>query len=364
MIVNGVTLPDIPAEVLAADPYAIVVRMKSASADQYVLVSSTVKFATLAGSLVGYDSMERLIGVLASARVRGAAAGATEWSAAEELPAGKAVMPLVTANSTEYTLVWADHDIYEATAVDMVNGTYTTGDIWFPFSLEYPDVSGLTTEEYPYVTVTYSRGNGHQLFQAVASKYPSFYGYKETGGVGIGYIITQGDGCVSYTCSYGDTVWGEVTATDEHKWGTVGCSNTEVGYVRMDLIWANHDIYKATSFDVLEGTFTLGTELYYDYVEPEAPKPTRYSIAASILDDIVHAIQLQRKNDKKLKPEEIAGVIRKMLVLPSGEAESTLSGLRFTTAAVGGLPTVYQSYATSTITGLSFETSASGELTT
>ena len=52
---------------------------------------------------------------------------------------------------------------------------------------------------------------------------------------------------------------------------------------------------------------------------------TRYSIAGEILDDIVHAIQEQKKTTKKYTPEQIAGVIRKFVVTASGEAESTFT---------------------------------------
>lgn len=51
----------------------------------------------------------------------------------------------------------------------------------------------------------------------------------------------------------------------------------------------------------------------------------RYSISGAILDDIVHAIQEQKNTTNKYTPEQIAGVIRKFALLPSGEAENTFT---------------------------------------
>ena len=73
---------------------------------------------------------------------------------------------------------------------------------------------------------------------------------------------------------------------------------------------------------------------------------TRYSISGAILDDIVHAIQEKKNTTRQYTPEQIAGVIRKMYLLPASEAESALATSKtalgnYSGSAVGVIP-VYQ----------------------
>lgn len=86
-------------------------------------------------------------------------------------------------------------------------------------------------------------------------------------------------------------------------------------------------------------------------------------IRKQILTDVADAIRLQKETTRTYNPADFARIIKAMLVLPSGEANSTISGLSFDSTAVAVLPTVHKATATSTISGMAFTSSASAVLT-
>lgn len=85
-------------------------------------------------------------------------------------------------------------------------------------------------------------------------------------------------------------------------------------------------------------------------------------IRKEILEDIADAIRTLRRSEKQYNPNEFAGVLRKLLVLPSDFATSRLTLGEFRGNAVGVLPTVYEGVAASRLSGMSFNSSANGAL--
>ena len=85
-------------------------------------------------------------------------------------------------------------------------------------------------------------------------------------------------------------------------------------------------------------------------------------IRKQILVDIADAIRLQKETTKLYAPTELAGVIKKLLCLPSAEAVSTISNLRLSNSSFGTLPVVYKATASSRITGVAFASTVSGVL--
>ena len=136
MIVNGVALPDIPADVLEQYPYAVMFHRDET--DGWVLAVAVSEYAYLLGDLID-TSMEGLRVVTSS----GAGASfscyqdSTAWNQTATHEAGKNLITIGSVNvetgveSTTMAVVWANHDIYEVTSIDFSTGEFVTGDIYF-----------------------------------------------------------------------------------------------------------------------------------------------------------------------------------------------------------------------------------------
>ena len=85
-------------------------------------------------------------------------------------------------------------------------------------------------------------------------------------------------------------------------------------------------------------------------------------IKKTILDEIGDAIRLHKQSERKYNPAEFAGIIRKMLVLPSAEALSQIDAVQFTNTADGTLPVVHAAAAISKINRFVLSSTVSGEL--
>lgn len=86
-----------------------------------------------------------------------------------------------------------------------------------------------------------------------------------------------------------------------------------------------------------------------------------YKVAESQLVAIADAIRLQKKSEKKYQLKDFARIIKAMLVLPSGEAE-TQATIREDSYAVGILPVVYRGVARSN-NNITMTSSAEGIVT-
>lgn len=85
-------------------------------------------------------------------------------------------------------------------------------------------------------------------------------------------------------------------------------------------------------------------------------------IRKQILIDIADVIRAHKRTNKLYKPSEFSALIKKLFVLPSGEAKSTIGNLNFKNRCIGILPTIYAATAISTITGMSFVSTVEGSI--
>lgn len=87
-----------------------------------------------------------------------------------------------------------------------------------------------------------------------------------------------------------------------------------------------------------------------------------YKVAESDLVAIADAIRLQKGSENKYLLKDFARIIKAMLVLPSGLAETEVTTPAVITNTVGVLPTVHKGTASSAVS-IAVTTSATGELT-
>lgn len=126
MIVNGVTLPDVPADVLAEFPYVII-----ANADlpeiAYIAVVSSKEFVHCSGNLVGFDP-EKVITTFGSGDMLTIADGGTEWeSMGFPFSEGQFYWDEADVGLDE---IGTAQDIYTIDSYDSSTGEYTKSDIW------------------------------------------------------------------------------------------------------------------------------------------------------------------------------------------------------------------------------------------
>ena len=132
MIVNGVTLPDIPADVLAKYPNALILwSPQEVGSDGYMLLLTKGEIAYLPPSILGTSSPYLKSTNNGFARYMVAYPNnATEWILQAEMENYLMRFELLDT----FSPVWANLDIYECTSLNLNTGAFTKGDIWFPNS--------------------------------------------------------------------------------------------------------------------------------------------------------------------------------------------------------------------------------------
>lgn len=139
----NLALPVIPDSVLAGHPKAVIFMVTSQESTQFVYIATTSAFYRVAGELLGME-YDVVIGSLGEG-VKASDSGAGTWGDQFPVTAGTAGLMIGTEGNNTYSLVWANHDIYEVLAVDATTGTITTGAVYFAASA---DVVTGTAEEY------------------------------------------------------------------------------------------------------------------------------------------------------------------------------------------------------------------------
>ena len=153
--VNGVTLPDIPSEVLESYPYAVITALRATDAPDgtdaaYYLFSAekpgyfvsadmtgdTWHYITFFDSFMDNTYAMGVEGGFAFKDSNGNATGQTEW---DILDPAKFTMDTCFLTTDTYEgdsglamdIVWANHDVIEATGVNEETGELLTGEIYF-----------------------------------------------------------------------------------------------------------------------------------------------------------------------------------------------------------------------------------------
>lgn len=130
---NGVTLPDIPADMLAKYPYAFIMRTMLEDAELgrgeiFSLQASSSEMFYLPTSLTG-DTVDYVANN--DIGVRALLTESNEWGDITEVAAGDGQYMHFDGKNFYSVIVWSNHDICELTGVDPDTGDYTTGDVFF-----------------------------------------------------------------------------------------------------------------------------------------------------------------------------------------------------------------------------------------
>jgi hypothetical protein len=134
MIVNGVTLPDIPAEVLASYPYLTCVTLPG---EVTMLVASTQKAAFYdTAEITGTYGIAIFSDTDGTATVYLLESGATEWVEDGEPTNGEALW-LHDLGLTDNSAFYPNHDICIATEYDNSAGKVTVGTEVWKAAVEY-----------------------------------------------------------------------------------------------------------------------------------------------------------------------------------------------------------------------------------
>lgn len=141
--INGVTIPNVPANVLVRYPSAVILKMTGSDGTIYVLLASVSAFGHAAGTVLGSTDYSELVGSFGAGRAYYAQADASVWDVGSgEVAAGELMLPVGTVDSTTVTLVWANHDVLEVTSLDTSTGDYTTDGVYFAQTADTSTVSG------------------------------------------------------------------------------------------------------------------------------------------------------------------------------------------------------------------------------
>ena len=154
MIIDGVTIPDIPEELLAY-PYLVIFRVYvnlDAPETRYLLAASTSPFAHIRKELLQENtSMTVEFGMVLSEGTgtsRITLNPFNKWAKFVDYDEPReAVFPVydgaTPSGETEYTLIWANSIVYEVATFNAETGAYTVGGIYFP------------KEKYDLVSISY-----------------------------------------------------------------------------------------------------------------------------------------------------------------------------------------------------------------
>lgn len=137
--VNGVSLPDIPEDVLASYPYAVIVCVMDTNGNVYWCYVSASPFFCYPATDGGLDYAMALD--LASASPNTITLLQTDGESWAEV-ATSIQYPCRGDNPEDtesYETVWANHDVLTVTGLDETTGEFIIGDVFFPSSLSDPN---------------------------------------------------------------------------------------------------------------------------------------------------------------------------------------------------------------------------------
>lgn len=127
MIVNGVTIPDIPEYILGTNPYAVVVRISSAEGDMWMLLTSKGAFTAVPPGMPVDGQTHEYYYVASTVSENFMFFGnGEEW--AEGGRSEGLNMPInATQEGATAEMLYTNHDIYVATAYDDTTHRGTAG---------------------------------------------------------------------------------------------------------------------------------------------------------------------------------------------------------------------------------------------
>lgn len=133
--VNGVSLPDIPSDVLEQYPYVIIASVTDSDTEgAYVYHASTAPFLYMPSALIGQDDIGA-VGTTGTA-VYAYGTSTIDWLDPTATEDGHTFTNgtyngMFFAGAFEGVLVWSNHDICEAALNEAGDGFVTTSTVWF-----------------------------------------------------------------------------------------------------------------------------------------------------------------------------------------------------------------------------------------
>lgn len=158
LLIFGVELPDIPADVISSYPYVVIAAadqggLMYASKSEFVfgegnLVDRTLDFVTSSGQVVLYEFVS----------------GSDDWTYYSTY---EGAMRSVDKDDRQF--IWSNHNIYVVSSYDKETGEYTkTDSVWVKMSL--PKFPNGILDEYPYYCVATATISGERMGILIATK--------------------------------------------------------------------------------------------------------------------------------------------------------------------------------------------------
>lgn len=227
-----------------------------------------------------------------------------------------------------------------------------------------PDIPAEVLAAFPYVaivTLETSNSSAPPGYFIYATKDQIVYAAAETLGgeydtinaLAVGYDVYM---CASDGTSYSDEWERKAELSSEsnmftNPMGEFVLNENVTNYY--ELVWANHDILEVTGYNVDTDELIFGGVYFPNSEAEEEPRPTRCSIAVSMVDEIANEVQRLTGTTAQIKGPEIAAMLR--TVTGGG------GGGIFTSTANGINPDINKGNAVSSF-ALRFDSSAVGAL--
>lgn len=343
--IGNVTLPDIPEEVKSKYPYLAISKVAMNYDDtlnkvEYMLFGSTVNIVHIP-KLISKKSYD---GIVTSeptlCRYKFIPEETSSWTFEERTDRYHQLHNIINEKYTKANVIWTNHNINSATyykdnpSGDELNDSvsyydsmqFTVGtNVYFTKSIKFDGAwfQGIPVdilETYPYAIiqkVTYSSGEYGYVFRAANSPYIhvgrdiidgstdnialSVMGDNET----TALVSPDSNKNTYYSYDEDTNTWGKlidsIVITPVPIGNTIGDSGENLGYY--ELVWANHDIHEATSYNNNTKEYTIGEEIYFEYSYLINSIDSHYKAIASKVREILG-------NDTTYKPRELPDAIR------------------------------------------------------
>lgn len=286
MIVNGVTLPDIPAEILKQYPYAVIgTQTESDGSTSYVFCASVSEFTFVSKELNTQYGADYLLSKGSTYAISYCGKNGSEW-----IDVTAEVTETFSACVCPCPIVWSNHDIY--TAVFSSGSGFVPGtELYYPACQNFngvwlPKIPADVLASYPNAIITLAKNNtlGTETYAFWASSTEFIYLSQE--------VFPEAENTLSSLNDFMSAAYDE----DGLAWkdesvipaGTNLLLAVNAGLTTLDIIWSNHDIYEVASVNEETGEFTYG-DIYF--ANSEEPKPTRVSIGRSLVDGFAKEVQ-------------------------------------------------------------------------
>lgn len=265
--VNGVTLPDIPADVLASCPYSYVAEVITSDTTAYMFVALE-KEAILVPSWISGTGMHVLVPDGQTCNGQTGEYDGTAWVLYGQVENDRFELPVGEITSDySFNIVYSNFPIYVAESYNASTYAVTKSDTVWEVGTEIAEprleVDGISLpmipakyfNTYPYAvlwknTVYYNDAVNLELYYMVITASPAIYMTQETLGTGYGIVSNWGTGAVQYKYNSETDVW-EFETEAPTVAAPIDTHFQSNGYTQVgSILWSNHDIMIGESSDL------------------------------------------------------------------------------------------------------------------